>query len=269
MHVATTFDRGATLRAIDTVAERLISMVLAAPDLSRRVPATPEWTVAEAFAHLVTVAPRYHEGAQQSGEWVAEVPGLAELNRRQIAGLGVPDVRELADKLRSDLAKLAAVVTGFGDRQPLFTFHGGGKIASDKALGILLGEIVVHGHDIAMALGQPWPIDPEHVELIMQGLAPILPGWLDPKTSAGRTARYELRLRGQGVHRFAFANGRLRMNPQTWSGPQVVMWCDPATALLLVYRRRSQWPAIATGRVVAWGRRPWLALDFLKLFYRP
>jgi hypothetical protein len=33
------------------------------------------------------------------------------------------------------------------------------------------------------ALRQPWPIDPGHVALIMDGLAPIVPGWVDPRRS--------------------------------------------------------------------------------------
>jgi SCP-2 sterol transfer family len=163
---------------------------------------------------------------------------------------------------------LAVLINGFGDQQPAFTFHGGEKISADLALGILLGELVVHGHDIAGALGQPWPIEPVHAELIMQGITPILPGWLDGR-ARGHTARYEVRLRGQGVHRFAFDHGRLRMNPPGPFRPDAVISADPVTFLLVVYKRTSQWPAILTGRLTAWGRRPWLALSFAGRFHQP
>jgi uncharacterized protein (TIGR03083 family) len=266
---ALTVDRRAVLHAIDTVAERLITTVLAAPDPGLRVPASPQWTVAEAFAHVVTVAPRYRDGARQAGEWAESVPDLAHLNARQITRLGTTDLRQLAATLRADLGELADVIDGLGDEQPVFRFHGGEKIAADTALGILLGELVVHGHDIAAVLRMPWPIDPAHVELIMRGVAPILPGWVHPTGAAGHTGRYEIRLRGQGVHRYAFRDGRLWTNPDDGFRPDTVISADPATALLVLYRRRSQWPAILTGRLLAYGRRPWLALRFTSRFYHP
>lgn len=264
-----TFDRTATLAALDRVADRLVAMVTAAPDPTVRVPATPQWTVAEAFAHVATVAPRYLQGARQEGEWVRDVDDLADLNARQLAALPSTEVPALADRLRTALADLTRVINGFGDRQPVFTFHGGQRIGADVALGVLLGELVVHGHDIAGALRRPWPIDPTHVELILQGVTPILPGWLDADRARGHTGRYELRLRGQGVHRFAFDAGRLTMDPPGPWRPDAVISAQPAAFLLVTYQRISQWPAIATGKLVAWGRRPWLALSFASRFHRP
>ena len=265
----TTPDRIATLTAIDHVAGRLIAMVTAADDTAVRVPATPHWTVREAFAHVATVAPRYVQGARAEGEWVEHVDDLADLNARQLATFPAIDVDAVAERLRSSLAELAPLITSFGDQQPAFTFHGGQKVRADVALGILLGELVVHGHDIAEALQRPWPIDPAHVELIMLGLTPVLPGWLDRRRAGDHTARYEVRLRGQGVHRFAFSRGRLSMDPPGPFRPDVVISARPATFLLVVYKRASQWPAVLTGRLAAYGRRPWLAATFASRFHRP
>jgi hypothetical protein len=36
-----------------------------------------------------------------------------------------------------------------------------------------------------------------------------------------------------------------------------------------MYWRRSQWPGILRGQLVAWGRRPWLGPRFQGLFVRP
>src|SRR5207237_10281756 len=86
-----TFDRTATLAALDRVADRLVAMVTAAPDPTVRVPATPQWTVAEAFAHVATVAPRYLQGARQEGEGVRAVDDLAALNARRPAARPRPE----------------------------------------------------------------------------------------------------------------------------------------------------------------------------------
>jgi mycothiol maleylpyruvate isomerase-like protein len=264
-----TFTRTSVLAAIDEVAGRLVEVVIAAPDPKVRVPATPQWTVAEAFGHVATVADRYVQGARQEGEWVRNVGDLAELNRRQLAAMPTAGVKQVAERLWASLAELREVVGGFDDQQPSYMFHGGETVQADVALGILLGELVVHGHDIARALRRRWLIEPGCVELIMVGLTPILPGWLMADRVGDHTGRYEVRLRGQGVHRFAFERGRLRMNPPGAWTPDVVISADPAAFLLVVYKRITPWPAILTAGFAAWGRRPWLAFGFAGRFHQP
>ena len=60
--------------AIEDACERLVTMVVNAPDLNVRVPDTPNWTARQAFAHVVTVTPRYTAGARQTGRWVDAWP---------------------------------------------------------------------------------------------------------------------------------------------------------------------------------------------------
>jgi hypothetical protein len=43
----------------------------------------------------------------------------------------------------------------------------------------------------------------------------------------------------------------------------------PLALLLVGYGRISQWQAIGTGRLIAWGRKPWLGFRFVHLFYNP
>jgi hypothetical protein len=39
--------------------------------------------------------------------------------------------------------------------------------------------------------------------------------------------------------------------------------------VLVGYGRMSQWRAIGTGRLIAWGRKPWLGFRFVGLFFNP
>jgi hypothetical protein len=44
---------------------------------------------------------------------------------------------------------------------------------------------------------------------------------------------------------------------------------DPAAFLLVGSGLRSQWGQIARGKLLTWGRKPWLALRFVSLFSPP
>lgn len=233
------------------------------------MPHSPDWTVREAAAHVVTAAPRYAAGPERRGTWVQDPRGLPELNDAEIRALGSLGMDELAERLRRDLAAVCDQVEGYGAAPPSFRFHGGEPVPADVALGILLGELVVHGWDLAQTLRRPWPIDPGHVALILEGLVPIVPGWVAAQKARGLTATFEVRLRGQATHVFCFQDGRLQVNPGHARPVDVHISADPAALLLVLYRRQSQWRHIARGRLLAWGRKPWLALTFVGRFHKP
>ena len=255
------------LPAIERVGERFAALVTAVPDPAAPIPDS-DWTVRDATAHVVSVARRYIDGPEGRGTWVPDPRDLAALNDTQIEALADLDMAELAARLRRDLTALATQLRTYGSAPPSFTFHGGEPVAADVALGILLGELVVHGWDIASAVAHPWPIDPGDVELILDGVEPILPGWVDTERAGNLTATFEIRLRGGTTRSWSFENGRLDTTSTT-SRPDVTISADPVALLLVFYRRQSQWSHILRGHMLAWGRRPWLAFTLATRFHPP
>jgi uncharacterized protein (TIGR03083 family) len=256
------------LPAIDRAADRFTTMTTTT-DPTVRVPASPDWTVRDVAAHLVTVGTRYADGPKGRGEWVARPPELAALNKEQVDEQGTADTAELAARLRTILADLAAQMIGYGGEIPSFRFHGGEPIRADVGLGILLGDLLVHGHDVAKAVGRPWPIEPDDAALVVEGVNPILPGWVRPDRVQGFSAGFEIRLRGQSRHVWSFRDGRLHVNPSEPARIDAHVSADAAALMLVFYRRESQWRHIAAGRMLAWGRRPWLALTLTQRFHQP
>jgi hypothetical protein len=135
----------------------------------------------------------------------------------------------------------------------------------------LLNETIVHGYDIARADGRRWPIPPRHAAMVFDGfLVPVIAGltartMVDQSAAAGLRATYEVHVRGGGRHLFVFDDGSLRIERPGSRRIDCHISADPATFLLVAWDRRSQWPAIARGQLVAWGRKPWLGPRFRKL----
>jgi hypothetical protein len=104
---------------------------------------------------------------------------------------------------------------------------------------------------------------PSHNRRVHAGSA----GLGEPRHRGGHTATYELRIRGGTTHFWAFRDGRLSIVDDL-RRPDVVLSADPVACLLVFSGRRSQWPEILRGRMLAWGRRPWLALSLVKRFHQ-
>ncbi len=255
---------GQVLPALEDTASRFAALVTSAPDTKVPVPACPGWTVRDVAAHVADVSVQYGREA-----WTPAAVQGAGPGDEQDRGPGTASAEELAGRLHQELAALRAQVDRCGGEVPTFWFHGEQLVGADAALGILLGELVVHGHDVARALGRPWPVEPAHAALIVEGLNHILPGLVRPDRVEGLTASFQLRLRGQASHIWEFLDGRLHVNPPRPGRIDVHISGDPAALLLSMYGRESQWKLIATGRLAAWGRKPWLAFTLISRFRKP
>lgn len=139
----------------------------------------------------------------------------------------------------------------------------------------LLNETIVHGQDIARADGRRWPIPRAHAVLVVEGFLVPAVSALGPRTmvdqaaAKGLRATYEIHVRGGGRHWFAFDDGALAISRPGPGRVDCHISADPATLLLVAWDRSSQWPAIARGQLVAWGRKPWLGPRFRTLMRSP
>jgi uncharacterized protein (TIGR03083 family) len=155
--------RGDLLRQAARTADDFVALVLSAPDPNAPVPATPGWSFIDVAGHVAMEPARYRDLALGGGEWPASAADLPAFNAEQVRTLPTRRPDELAAILRDGLSSLLATIDGFGDDQPLMNFDGDQRVRADVALGTLIGEFVVHGHDVARALGRPWQIRPELV----------------------------------------------------------------------------------------------------------
>jgi hypothetical protein len=139
----------------------------------------------------------------------------------------------------------------------------------------ILSESLVHGHDIARAQRVAWSIERGHAGLALMGFAFPLLARLEPRAlvrqeaARGVDACYEVRVRGAGSVFLSLRDGAMSVRTRPERGVDCHLSADPATLLLLLFGRVSQWPAILTGRLFAWGPRPWLAPKLRQVLRNP
>jgi hypothetical protein len=261
--------------ALEAVIPRFAELVRSAPDPG--APAVGSWTVADVAAHVSHVC----AGEQMAAETLAPSPtgGLPEED--DIPGAAA---RFNAGNLDGDPERdLAVLATGIEQRGAKFlatmsTAHAGdkaswlaGTVVPAPALAThLLFEFLVHGFDIARAGGKRWRIDRSDAALafsffplLFQSIKPaLLASFVDQEAAAGVTACIDVRVRGGDRTFFVFDHGTLTLEDPSERTVDCHISADPAALLLSGFERVGVVQPALTGRVVAWGRKPWLAFKF-------
>lgn len=254
-------------------------------------PAVGQWSISEVAMHL-------------SQAWLA-VPGLArgDLSRlyevipsiADVAGdslmrdiwelgditmLGVRsdperDPAVLADRIEQRAEEYFAECESYSPDELRPWFVEGSRVPVSTLTGHLLNETLMHGYDIARADGRRWRIEAPHAAMVIRHLfIPILQE-LDPRAlvdaekAAGLRATYDLRIRGGDRLHFIFEDGQVRVEEPAAGKVDCHISADPVAFMMIFWGRKDQWSAIATGKLMAWGRKPWLGFRFKSLIRHP
>jgi uncharacterized protein (TIGR03083 family) len=235
-----------------------------------------QWSLGEVAAHLSQVwaeLPRLARGERPA--LIHDVRELAEATMRGVRAEPERDLNVLADRIAASAAHYLTSCAGADPEAPRTWIVHGVTVPQSLFTYHLLSETVVHGYDIARAAGYRWRIDPCRAVMAVQGfLIPIvraLPGRavVDPAKAARLRAGYELRIRTGDSFRFVFHDGTLSVNASAGDSVDCHISADPVALLLVAWNRQSRWHAIATGKLLAWGRKPWLAARFKGLLPNP
>jgi len=248
--------------------ERLAQLLEGVRDTSIPIPDS-EWTVREAAVH---VAGGTHRMVALANGEASTVPTtdrefLAARARKLIDENPETDGRKLADEMRDGLARLMAVTSYLPGDQPI-AFHGGLQLNLAELVALYLGEYLLHGYDIAVAVGTPWPIDPGYAALAVGGLRVCYRGIFTPAAADGLDATYRLDTAGTDPF-FVRITDATYAEPDRPGSVDCVISADPVTALLVMSGRLTQWAAIALGRLTFSGDRPEIGPRFDELFVFP
>jgi uncharacterized protein (TIGR03083 family) len=255
--------------ALEVVAKRTLDLLRSLPDTGVPIPDS-RWTVREAAVHLASYGVLHAEMARGVSSPVRSIAtaALAKENDERIADIPESDPEKLAELVSEGVGGFLEATAGRSGDQPVVFSQ---QISLDLAAlaGIVLGEQVLHGYDMARAVHRPWPIDPEHARLILYGYECLLPAMVNPERARELTAATVVELTTGDRFTLRFTAGRCTIEPAD-SGPvDCTISVDPVALLLVGSGRLSQWEAIALGIWRTEGLRPEPFLRFSELFAHP
>ena len=225
------------------------------------------WSPVEAGVHvlqLVRIFNRLSSGGTSPYTRHQDFPRISD---ELIAAEPERDPAALAHALEDETGEWVVAAEQRPPTDP-FNWHGIVTITLADAAGILLGEFLLHGRDIARAGGGPWEITPDDGRTVLTSILPLLPFAVDHEQAAVVRASYGVHIRGMERLTFRFDGGTLAISRN--DGPvDCHLAGDPVALLLVAYGRWSHWQAIGRGRLFAWGRRPALAFRFTSLLRNP
>lgn len=253
--------------AADRALDKVAHLVRGIPEQSDK--ALPDWSIAQTAAHLMGVIGAYIDIAAGNGSPYNDLGKVAQTNEDLLARITDRTPFQLSEQIQALRPALAAAV---GDEPDGYRpGHLGEPTLRSIAVSRILGEAVVHGWDIATAAERLWLIDSADAALIFRGFLPFLPLFVNPETTKGLTARFDVRVRKFPEARavFAFENGVLTMEGEPQGRVDCVLSGSGPSLILVMHRRIGLAHPVVRGEALAWGRKPWLGLKLISLFTPP
>ncbi|MFJ4124665.1 maleylpyruvate isomerase family mycothiol-dependent enzyme [[Kitasatospora] papulosa] len=254
--------------ALRATAEEIAQLLRRAPDTGAAVPGLV-WTVGELAAHLAQANELMADVAagrpRRHGDGTAE--GIAAANEKALDAFAERRADPLAAMIVTRTEAYLEAVASHPAEETLLTPMGP---MNRVVLGsYLLTHMLGHGFDLARALKRPHMVDRARARLTLPFLVEAMPRVTDTAATAGLNARYAVRLWGGGRFGVTFTDGTATVGHAFPDRPDCTISIEPVTFLLMALGRCSPAGAMARGRVLAWGRRPWLGPRFPEYFTAP
>lgn len=253
--------------AVDRSCRRCTSLLRSGVHSERRIDGSM-WTVRDLGCHLASGVAAYQQIAVGQSSPYVDLDDRASVNQARLEALAHLDLEALADIIETECARVVAALGARPD-DLMIAWHGGIALPARAVLGAMVGEFLFHGLDLARTIGASWRIDRLDALPAIDFFNAVAPHLLVQDSARDITATIEVRCRGYDTSTFEFRDNALTVTRGPAAKPDVHMSVDPVSFLLVGYKRGGLIKPIVTGRAVAWGRRPWLALRFPGLFQAP
>ncbi|MGH9049783.1 MAG: maleylpyruvate isomerase N-terminal domain-containing protein, partial [Acidimicrobiia bacterium] len=148
---------------------RFVALIRSLDDAqaTARVPGL-DWTAAETAAHVCSLYRRLAVDPRRAPDQGA----LTRQNAEDITLIGT-DLGAIADEIEARLATAEGLVDALSPERE-FEFHLGQQVTLASGMGVLVGELLVHGDDIVRATGACWEPSGDDLEIVWRVTLPVL-----------------------------------------------------------------------------------------------
>lgn len=271
---STAVDLPGTLQAVQTVADQVSSLVRYIPDPQAQVPGS-EWTFGETAAHialgqrLLTELSRGSPSPFGDGTMplAAIVDEFASVNRRLLAQFPERDGVRLADLINEATRSFCEELSGLSAAKKIDCHFGSLDLYTFASYSLF--HLILHGYPLARALARPFPISRERALLTFPFVMTVLPFVAYQQTIGRLHGCLDVQIRSGPRFSVHLDDGVMRVENGRPKRADCHLSADPVAFLLVGTRLIGQWGPIAQGKLVAWGRKPWLALRFAGTLHPP
>jgi uncharacterized protein (TIGR03083 family) len=222
-------------------------------DTSVRVP-NLEWSVAELASHVIATRGVYG-GSNEIGEAFETPTSWADFSQAARSYITSTDASELGDLLQESTE---ALLDDLGpDPNATRMLYGIETTSAGVAAGYL-GELLLHAHDLARLTGADVEIDARQAHAIIGQYMTLAPAFVDPAKARRCAGTYHVSIRGGDDFTYVVADGRLAVTTGKPDRADARLVADPVAYVMVTMGRMGTLRAALSGRVVGYGRRPWL-----------
>jgi hypothetical protein len=251
------------------VAQR-VSQLVSQNAADDSVVAGTTWTVTATAAHLAAANAHFAEiasGATPARHGDGTSGSLAEANARLLSTFTLRD----ADVLAGLISKQAAAFVDHARQRPASDLVDTplGEMTVREFCGYLLIHMLSHGEGIAMARHQPPVLTAKHIGLAVPFLVAVMPRLVDSSVAGQLDATFDLRLRDTARLSITFDKGVASVAERAQPDPDCVVSAEPRSFFLMSAGLRPLWPLMLSGKVRAWGRKPWLGFRLARAVKLP
>ncbi|MDQ3877189.1 MAG: maleylpyruvate isomerase N-terminal domain-containing protein [Actinomycetota bacterium] len=263
---APTVDLADVTSTLERNVPALVSLIRSATSPDAR--ATGDWSARDVAIHLAFVLDHYQEILHGRGAGADSFDDAARQAQAFIDGSDLGGMKEIADAIESNAEHFIDGARRI-DGDPIVPYVGGIPVATSCVVAIVLGEVLVHGYDVSGSQGRSWHIDPHAAALTLKGISAVTVQFVDREAARGFSARYDVGFRKEAHVHYVFDDGTLRIEEPTTEKVDVHISADPPTLLLMGYGRINPIKPALTGKLLAWGRKPWLSMKMATLLKNP
>lgn len=166
-----------------------------------------------------------------------------------------------------ELARLARGPIDLDQDCPTPWYGPGRTRTAGTLLAVAVSELLVHGWDLHGAFGRRRTIEPRAATAaagtVMSQMVPFLaaPAASATPEPAGPATTYEIHIRGGNRFQLRAAGGTVTAQT-VGETPDCVISMTGPWSLLVGFNRAPLWRAVATGKILTYGRKPWVARTF-------